>query len=194
MNNMKYFSNFIGKTIDIDPNTDQRGIASEIEKISSNYLIENFNAISASSVRSIEDVKINNIHIDIKAQDINRRFSMPNLISIDRLRRNKGKLISKEMIIRYVFFKYSKTENIIKITDVNEFNIQEIQWESLQISNLGLGQLQIKYAKKDIILNPDNLIEDWFDNLHDEAEQFFSKQIIKFKNLQREWREYGYDR
>ncbi len=179
---------FIGKQIKISSGTDQRGVASKIELIIKNYIIQNYNGIEPKSVRAIEDIKVNNQLIDIKTRDIDRKFSMPNLISIERLKKILAKLKSKEVIIKYLFIDYKIDKNIVTITNIHENNIEDISWENLQISNLGLGQIQIKNAKNDIIKT--NLsIDEWSRTFFIEANKFFNKQINKFIKRREIWAE-----
>ena len=81
----------------IPPNAGQRSIADIIE----NHIIEEYVAkggIRPKSVRTIEDVAYEDKLIDIKTRDIGRDFSMPNLISVDRLMKNKDKQIEYKIV------------------------------------------------------------------------------------------------
>jgi hypothetical protein len=83
--------------------------------------------------------------VDVKARDLDGTFSMPNLISIDRLEklyRNDGNVLLLLMI------EYSRDGGEIIVDDVRWISIEEICWNSLAIQNLGKGQLQIRNAKK----------------------------------------------
>ena len=79
----------------IPTNAGQRSIADIIE----NAIIEEYVAkggIKPKSVRTIEDVTYDNKLIDIKTRDVGRDFSMPNLISVNRLMKNKDKQLLQE--------------------------------------------------------------------------------------------------
>jgi hypothetical protein len=132
----------------------QRGVGDIVENNISQFLLNyksDFLVESASSKRSIEDVKISKdgsvYFLDIKTHDIDSDFSMPNLVSIDRLR----KCLSKyNNFIVYVFVDYKTTDAITEITDINVLYIEDLSWNILSIANLGKGQLQIKDANKEI--------------------------------------------
>ncbi len=132
----------------------QRGVGDVIETNVSQFLLNyksDFLVEGASSKRSIEDVKISkdgNVYfLDIKTHDVDSDFSMPNLVSIDRLR----KCLSKDNnFIVYVFVDYKTTDTITEITDINVLYIEDLSWDILSIANLGKGQLQIKDANKEI--------------------------------------------
>jgi len=166
----------------VSMNAGQRQIAAVIEsRLADHYVSQG--GEHAQSVRTIEDVSFNNKLIDIKTRDINRKFSMPNLISVARLRKNKDKNIM------YHFVDYEITKEIeelqeakIEIRNQTILNIWDIDWSVLKIQNLGKGQLQLcgvtdyenipmwKWTK-----------EDWFDRLDNEIANFYRKQIKKFE-------------
>lgn len=73
----------------------QRGIADVLEKNVTNFIrkleSDSIKTFEAKSKRTIEDVKIIQFNkqylIDIKTHDLGIEFSIPNLISIDRLKK-----------------------------------------------------------------------------------------------------------
>lgn len=151
----------------------QRAIADMIENIFVDDIVDQ-GGVKPKSVRTIEDVSLNNVLIDIKTRDVNRSFSMPNLISIDRLRKNKDRTI------RYVFVDYEVKDNEARIVKTTTKDIHEIPWECLAIQNLGLGQLQLA---KEINASYDGSKEEWFDQLKVESRSFYERQIIKFEKM-----------
>jgi len=90
--------------------------------------------------RSPGDVMWHNYHINIKSTDLGRDFHMPNLISSENLWRllQRG---DHFMLLRL-------THRAGQIHDWHFANIQDINWDSLQIGALGTGQLQIRDATK----------------------------------------------
>jgi hypothetical protein len=99
---------------------------------------------------------------------------MPNLISIDRLRKNKD----KEIV--YLFIEYVVDGNRAFVKKEQERPITSIDWSALKIQNLGLGQLQL--VDHDIPKWEDTR-EEWFERLEEERVKFYRKQIAKFERL-----------
>lgn len=125
------------------------------------------------SVRTIEDVSYNGILIDIKTRDVDREFSMPNLISIDRLR----KIQHKSLL--YVFVDYRIFGDFVEIVNVSVREIHTIPWDCLSIQNIGLGQLQLsKYSDAEF----DGDKKEWFEILKKKTIMFYKKQISKFQD------------
>lgn len=163
----------------------QRAIADCIEEETNNNLVKVFgnNAVLPASVKSIDDITIDSILIDHKTSDVDRKFKMPNLISIDRLRRN---VISENKNLIYNFILYSS--NLKIITEVFQIEYYKLNWDHLQISNLGKGQLQIKNMSAFIKSPISNLTkEEWIKKLFSEAVTFYEKQEIKAKNEKNKW-------
>ena len=169
---------YINMSIDINENAGQRQIADVIE----NMMVESVVKIGGKepkSVRTIEDVSFDDVLIDIKTRDINRDFSMPNLISIKRLKKTPNP-------IYYCFVDYYIDENypLVHIENVHIRNIESIDWSALKIQNLGLGQLQLV---DDSLPLYNNSVKDWYDDLDKYAIEFFEKQIIKFEKMKKNW-------
>ena len=155
----------------------QRAIADMIENIFVEDIVDQ-GGDKPQSVRTIEDVSLDGVLIDIKTKDVNRSFSMPNLISIDRLRKNF------DSTIRYVFVDYSVNDNEVNIVGVTTKDIHEITWECLAIQNLGLGQLQLTKDIGSAVY--DGTKHDWFDQLVSESYSFYEKTIAKFEKKKKE--------
>ena len=161
----------------IPPNAGQRSIADIIE----NHIIEEYVAkggIRPKSVRTIEDVAYEDKLIDIKTRDIGRDFSMPNLISVDRLMKNKDKHIE------YKIVEYSVEGDHALIHNVIDRPIHTICWSAMKIQNLGLGQLQL--VKVDDIPVYKGTKDQWYEQLRVEMNLFYKKQIVKFTKLIKE--------
>jgi len=171
---------------DMELGIDQRGFASLLEKKSVDLIKKNFEeAKIPESVRSIEDIMINDNLIDIKTTDVDKEFKMPNLISIDRLKK-----IYKDKNIIYVFISYSPSKK--KIVDVAIFYIWEISWNNLAIQNLGKGQIQIKNMKN--FVNSNNINEynkdSWYKELHNNGILFYESLFLKTKKYLSDWKKY----
>jgi len=171
----------------VEKGIDQRGYASALEKQFTDTCKDNFECKEALSVRSTDDITIiwyeNGILTDYKTQDIDKAFSMPNLISIAVLK----KKFWKEDIL-YTFQMYSSEQH--KVLDSHSFYIWELPWEHLKIQNLGQGQLQIQ-SMKDFINNIDNhstLSKDqWYQELIKHGEIFYKNLKIKTDKRLEEW-------
>lgn len=158
----------------------QRGIADKIELECNTILTSSFsNVLPARSRRSIEDITINDCYVDHKTTDAVLTFKMPNLISIERLRK-----LNKPLI--YNFVKYHSIEK--KIIGVIVMDVYELNWDHLHIQNLGTGQLQIKNMV-DFLESPYTTLtkEQWIQRLGQEAVSFYSKLIKKTENRKKEW-------
>lgn len=168
---------------------DQRGYASALEKQFTDTCKDNFECKEASSVRSTDDITIiwyeNGILTDYKTQDIDKAFSMPNLISIAVLK----KKFWKEDIL-YTFQMYSSEQH--KVLDSHLFYIWELPWEHLKIQNLGQGQLQIKNMKNFIndIGNHSTCSKDqWYREFAKQGKIFYNELLIITEKRLEEWTE-----
>ena len=166
---------------------DQRGYATNIEKKFIDIVKQEYtNYKEPESVKSTADITIDNVLIDIKTTDIDRKFKMPNLISIDKLK----KLDYNENIM-YAFISYSSKQN--KIVDSSLFYIWELPWRHLAIQNLGKGQLQIKDMKKfldDVKNFPKNNKDDWTKEFLKQGKIYYKKMISKMEKYFQDWPSY----
>ena len=136
----------------------------------------------ASSKRSIDDFSIvdgeKEMLFDIKThyiQNVEGAFSMPNLISVKRL---KGVLEDPNKTLSYIFVDYTRVGDRLTVEDVTVKQIWELDWSMLRIGALGKGQLQIKDANKELTYT--NIGRDkWFEILKEEVRKFYIKQISK---------------
>ena len=122
---------------------------------------------------------MNGTLIDVKTRDLGRDFSMPNLISVDRLKRNKDKDIA------YLFVDYvvNPVDGLSAQTVNMDYRpIESICWKHLKIQNLGLGQLQLVNTN-DGVEKFEGSREEWFVQLEKEMLWFYTKQIEKFEKL-----------
>jgi hypothetical protein len=161
-------------------NLQQRGIADRIEDSCNQIIKENFdNVKDARSNRSIEDISIGDIYIDHKSSDASRKFKMPNMISIDRLKKLDRPLI-------YNFIVYDSKEK--KILKTFALDVYELNWEHLKIQNLGKGQLQITNMAK-FLESPTTTMskEQWLNKLKTEAILFYKKVQKDAEKRQKEW-------
>jgi molybdopterin-binding protein len=180
----------VGVLID-SKNLQQRGIADKIEDIvcsqvmklkSSGLAVE-----AATSKRSIEDIQIkegaNLYKIDIKSHDVNSDFSMPNLVSIDRLR----KFYEKDTnFLVYIFVDYKTVGTTTTIEKIEVRLVEELDWSILAIQNLGKGQLQIKNMNSELIFTTPNR-DEWLSVLKTNAIDYYNKLVSKVERYKKEW-------
>lgn len=179
-------NNSIGKSFNTT-NLQQRGVADVIEK----YICEQITKIDnkeliierSKTKRSLEDVQIKNnqelYKIDIKTHDLNSDFSMPNLISVDRLKKFYE---NDNNHLMYIIISYTTNNNITQIKNIEIRYIEELSWEILGIQNLGKGQLQIKNMNNELIFVEPNR-EEWINTLKQNMIKFYKKQISKTQKL-----------
>ncbi len=166
-------------------NVSNRAIADEIEKYIKKHLCKIYNAQDTSTARSIEDVKleINGItfYCDIKCHNINK-FSMPNLISVDRLLK-----LYKEEFNEFIIIKinYDIVENKVNIINTELFEIESLNKNSYNIGNLGRGQIQL-LSKFELSNDRKNFLNE----LREKYSSFLDTQIKKFEKLKRNLYEY----
>lgn len=187
-----YRDALVGRNLRIDMYTQQRGVGDIVEKLVEEFSINTLTSYTvspASSKRSIEDVKLMDgditILVDIKTEDINAAFHMPNIISVDRLRKTYK---DPNMFIFYVFVKYKDTIEIetyrnIEILDVDCFLVEELDWSTLSIGNLGKGQLQLKKEPLKTTCGR----EAWMVSLQENVCEFLQKQQKKIEKDLKSW-------
>jgi hypothetical protein len=164
-------------------NLQQRGIADKIEDACNEIIKSNFDdVIDARSNRSIEDISIGNVYVDHKSSDASKKFKMPNMISIDRLKKLDRPLI-------YNFIVYNSKDQTI----LNTFalNVYDLNWDHLKIQNLGKGQLQITNMAK-FLESPTTTMskEEWLNKLSEEAILFYKKVQRDAEKRQKEWQQW----
>jgi len=170
----------------------QRTVGDLIESKVSEIL---FNSISElisekrapRSKKSIEDVTLvsNGVlyYIDPKTHDINSDFSMPNLTSVEKIKKLFD-TTDKELI--YVFVSYAITDGMVIISDIKVFFLWELDISILGVGALGKGQLQIKNANKDLVFTQKGKVG-WYGDFKLLMQEFLKKQLIKVNKQILEW-------
>jgi hypothetical protein len=163
-------------------NLQQRGIADKIEDSCNEIIKRNFDSvIPAASRRSIEDINIGNTYVDHKTSDQALAFKMPNMISIDRLKK-----LDRPLLYNFVIYDSVKKEIINNFT----LDVYELNWDYLKIQNLGKGQLQIT-SMNNFIADPIYKFDknQWLDQLKLRAIEFYKKVEKDAKKRQKEWQQ-----
>jgi len=139
------------------------------------------------SKKSIEDVTLvsNGVsyYIDPKTHDMNSGFSMPNLTSVDKI---KKLFLSDKKELIYVSVSYKLENGWVNIVDIKVFFIWELDISVLGVGALGKGQLQIKNAKKDLVFT-DKGKQKWYSDFKKLVQEYLRKQIIKINKQILEW-------
>ena len=179
-------NHFVGKTYTLSEGLEHRGVADFIENKLTGYIISDYGGLKARSQRSIEDVGLEDYSylVDIKTKDGDKEFHMPNLVSVDRVRKF---YFNDNNFIEYVFVDYNKRDTEVTIKNIEYYKIEEIDWDCLQIANLGKGQIQIRDAKKPI-KKYDGSREEWLKELRIRVLLFLDKQIKKRKSEKIIWK------
>lgn len=145
-----------------------------------------------NSKRSIDDFSLvvkNQINFfDVKSHYIQSTdgFSMPNLISVKRL---KSVLENDLQTLSYIFIDYKRENGVVLIEDVHIKYVWELDWSILTIGALGKGQLQIKDANKDLVFT--NIGKSaWFDILKVKVNEFYKKELNKIQKEIKLWEYY----
>ena len=144
---------------------------------------------SPNSKRTIDDFSLvvqNQINFfDVKSHYIQsiKGFSMPNLISVKRL---KSVLENDLQTLSYIFIDYKRNNGKVLIEDVHIKYVWELDWSILTIGALGKGQLQIKDANKDLIFTTIGK-DAWFDILKVKVQEFYKKELNKIEKELKIW-------
>lgn len=179
-----------GTTLNIPTKASQRTVADEIEMMCCAIAAKEFKNEyqEAKSVRSVDDFSIvvgdHVIMADVKSHYVqDEGFSMPNLISVKRLK-NILEDPTKELI--YIFVDYTRKGTKVTLTEVKVLSVYQIDWRDLTIGALGLGQLQIKNANNAI---NESVVgrEVWFQILKTKVVEFYNKEINKIQKQVDEW-------
>lgn len=147
------------------------------------------NLVEAKSNRSIDDFTLvfdKSINLfDIKTHFIQVKsgFSMPNLISVKRL---KTVLEDNTKNLSYIFIDYIRQDGDVVIKDVHVKYIWELDWSILTIGSLGKGQLQIKDANKNLLFTNIGK-EEWFEILKTKVIDFYNKELSKINKELKLW-------
>lgn len=141
----------------------------------------------AKSKRTMEDVTLISqkklFYIDIKTHNLDSEFSMPNLTSINRIRKvfNSDK---KELV--YALVSYVLENDMLIVKDVEVFFIWELDPTILTVGALGLGQLQIKDANNELIFTTIGKVN-WYSEYVKLVQVYLQKQKIKIEQQILSW-------
>ncbi len=139
------------------------------------------------SKKSIEDVTLisNGVtyYIDPKTHNIKSDFSMPNLTSIDKI---KKLFFTNNQDLIYVFVSYDLLNGMVIIDNIKVFFIWEIDISILGVGALGKGQLQIKDANNELVFTNKGKKE-WYSDFKKLVQEYLKKQVNKVNKQILEW-------
>lgn len=173
-------------------NLEQRGYADMIEKLVAEEAMKNNQKEfrPARSKRSIEDFSYHTyskyVWYDVKSFDSDSDFSMPNLVSIDRLRKVINSTM-EELVYIFVEYKLDHKNRKVDIKKIEFRPVYSINPSVLAIQNLGKGVLQIKNMHNSVDIYTGTK-QDWMKEISVMAQNFYAKQITKFTKLQSTWK------
>ena len=144
--------------------------------------------VEPRSKKSIEDVTLIGhdgvkYYIDPKSHNVNSKFSMPNLTSVEKLR----KLLSsddKELV--YVFVSYEVIGQNVNVTSIEVKYVWELSFDMLRIGSLGKGQLQISDMNKELKFTEEGK-EGWLNKLKETVRGYHNQRIKQIEKDKLQW-------
>lgn len=185
----------VGRKIPVARGLKQRGIADIVESLVEETIVEGvkelepgWQGIRAKSKRSIEDVLVTgpenqHIFVDVKSRDLNAAFSMPNLISVERLRKLYA---HPRNMLKMVFLDYHLEGGSVVIDRITEAAIEDIDLGCLHVQNIGLGQLQLK-DKMEPVIRVGTPRDVWFRGFSDMVCRFYTDLARKSAERAEDW-------
>ena len=182
------------KDFTITEGSEQRSIGDLIEFKVSQILMELANhslvkkCLKARGKKSVEDVTVvdkNGVYhyVDTKTHNQDCEFSMPNLTSIDKIRKL---IFDDKKTLTYVFVSYLLDNNIVKIQGVDVKYVWEVDLADTRIGALGKGQLQISNMKKGLRFT-DQGKSNWFENLKTLVRLYHDERIKSIEKEKEKW-------
>lgn len=143
---------------------------------------------SAKSKKALEDFLLIDKdgtmnYFNIVTYNVDAKFSMPNLASINKI---KSLFDTGTNDILYIFVSYQKIKSVITIMDIDIKYVWEIGFDNLRIGSLGKGQLQISNMHKDIVPFKFGRVV-WFDNLKKLVNNYHQKRLSQINKDALQW-------
>ena len=139
---------------------------------------------------AFEDVDNKYYIVDLKTHNLNTKFNMPNLTSVERLARFYG---DHNNYFSLLLTSYSVVSDKLIFQDCKFIPIEMLDWGCLTIGALGWGQIQIANSNR-IIINEKNTRKGWMLQLCDALDLFYpneigkiTKRIDHFKKIREYW-------
>jgi hypothetical protein len=144
--------------------------------------------VEPRSKKSIEDVTLIGhdgvkYYIDPKSHNVNSKFSMPNLTSVEKLRKL---LSSKDKELVYVFVSYEVIGQDVNVTSIDVKYVWELSFDMLRIGSLGKGQLQISDMNKELKFTEEGK-QGWFNKLKETVRGYHNQRIKQIEKDKLQW-------
>jgi hypothetical protein len=139
---------------------------------------------------AFEDISENYYVVDIKTHNLNTRFNMPNLTSVERLARFYGD-DKNYFVLLLVSYKIDGEQLVFD--NCIFVPIEYLDWPCLTLGALGWGQIQISNSNV-VNINAENTRKKWMLQLCDALDLFYPNEIAKitqridyFRNIREYW-------
>ncbi|MDR3301514.1 MAG: hypothetical protein LBT01_03175, partial [Spirochaetaceae bacterium] len=116
--------------------------------------------------------------IDFKTHNLDTKFNMPNLTSVERLARFYNDL-NNHFVLLIVSYKITAEDLVFE--KCHFAPIEQLDWSCLTIGALGWGQIQIANSNI-IVINEQNTRKKWMLELCDALDIFYPNEISKITN------------
>ena len=127
---------------------------------------------------AFEDHDENYYVIDVKTHNLDTKFNMPNLTSVERLSRFYE---SDNNYFIVLMVSYKTNDLNVSVTDVKFIPIEYLGWDCLTMGALGWGQIQIANSNR-ITINEHSKRAEWMIDLCDNLLSFYPKEINKIND------------
>ena len=115
--------------------------------------------------------------VDVKTHRQGTAFSMPALVSAERLARFYE---DDENIFSLLMVKYIMEQNSVQATEVIFLPIEFLSWDCLTVGALGWGQIQIANSNH-IVVSHGQSRKEWMLSLCEAMLSFYPKEILKIQ-------------
>ena len=116
--------------------------------------------------------------VDVKTHRLSGSFSMPNLISVERLARFYE---SDKNIFVILMVQYDIDNQTAQVRNVHFVPIEYLRWDCLTLGALGWGQIQIRNANH-LSIDPTQSRKTWMLQLLDALDEFYPREIAKIQD------------
>ncbi|PID95452.1 MAG: hypothetical protein CSA94_01540 [Bacteroidetes bacterium] len=139
---------------------------------------------------AFEDINDYYYVVDAKTHNLDTKFNMPNLTSVERLSRFYEE---QKNYFTLLMTAYEVVNDKIIVADCFFLPIEHLKWDCLTIGALGWGQIQIANSNN-IIIDRTQTRKEWMLTLCDTLFEFYPKEISKitsridhFKRIREYW-------
>ena len=139
---------------------------------------------------AFEDMSGNYYVVDIKTHNLDTKFNMPNLTSVERLARFYG---DSKNYFTLLLVSYTIKGDQLQFTECLCIPIEYFDWQCLTLGALGWGQIQIADSNN-VHVNTKNTRKKWMLQLCDALDLFYPNEIAKitrridyFRNIRAYW-------